>query len=576
MLVRRGNVSMESAAQAVERLRALARLVLAASLGLALLLTPPRGTPLGPVLAMVCALYFLYAVLGFAFYRQLTTRAWQAATLAGDAATMGVILLVSPEQPAAFILFFLFFTLVAGLWRGWGMAAGLSVAVSAAYLALAWRASQTEAAGPLMGDGGWKSWTMGGVLVAAGTLVGALGQRERRRAEQGAEVEELARLLSFDARWPELWQRWLRKLCQRFRAQRALLAYHDPESDLVGVWQFTLEGGGRLEEYDSPPRDARTFLLEGFPFSLLGNRLQAAGQETWHLRHAYSTDAGSEKKFLLPGRFALEIAPRSLLSVPVSVGGKWRGRLMLLDAAEGGFAVGDLDDFQRLIGGVGPMLANLLTVRSMIRQAVNEERDQISRSLHDGVAQTLASLVMQLDVYRRQAVEEPERTAEGLEQLQGVVRQEQESLRRFVRTLKPVRVPATELNRWVVAHCVQFQQETGIEVEVLAEAAPTSLPEGVCREVFLILRESLHNVRKHAEAHHVRVELHQDDATLRVVVGDDGRGFPFAGTLSAAELEEKGLLPVSVGDHTRFLGGTLSIESSPGEGATLRVEIPLN
>ena len=567
---------MESAAQAVERLRALARLVLAASLGLALLLAPPRGSPLGPVLALVCALYFLYAILGFVFYRQLTTGAWQAATTLGDGVTLGVILLVSPAQPASFILFFLYFTLVAGLWQGWWAAAGLSVAVTTAYLALAWRESVTEAAGPLLGAEGWKTWAMGGVLVAAGTLVGALGQRERRRAEESAEVEELARLLSLDARWPEIWQRWLQTLCKRFGARRALLAYHDPETDLVGLWQFTAEGGGELEEQDRPPRDARTFLLEGFPFSVLGNRLDIAGQETWHLRHAYSTEAGSEKKLLLPGRFALELAPRSLLSVPISVGGKWRGRLMLLDAAGEGFAVTDLDHLQRLMAGLGPMLANLLTVRSLIQQAVNEERDQISRALHDGVAQSLASVVMQLDVFRREAVEDPERTAEGLEHLQGVVRQEQESLRRFVRTLKPIRVPATELNRWVVAHCVQFQQETGIEVEVKAEAAATSLPEGVCREVFLILREALHNVRKHAEARRVRVELFQDETMLQLVVGDDGRGFPFAGSLSQAQLEEKGLLPLSVRDHTRFLGGTLTIESAPGEGATLRVEIPLN
>jgi signal transduction histidine kinase len=567
---------MDSAAQAVERLRALARLVLAASLGLALLLAPPRGSPLGPVLALVCVFYFLYAILGFVFYRQLTGRLLQAATLSGDAAALGVILLVSPAQPAAFILFFLYFTLVAGLWRGWWAAAGLSAAVSSIYLSLAWRESQAEGAAPMLASEAWKIWTMGGVLVAAGTLVGVLGQRERQRAEQAAEVEELARLLSFDARWPELWQRWLRKLCQRFRARRALLAYHDPETDLVGLWQFSDEGEGRLKESDRPPRDARTFLLEGFPFSLLGNRLDSAATEAWHIRHAYSTEAGSEKKLLLPGRFTLELAPRSLLSVPLSVGGRWRGRLMLLDAVEPEFTLRDLDDLQRLMGGLGPMLANLLTVRSMIQQAVNDERDQISRSLHDGVAQTLASLVMQLDVYRRQAIVEPERTADGLGQLQDVVRQEQESLRRFVRTLKPVRVPATELNRWVVAHCAQFQQETGIEVEVKAEAAASSLPEGVCREVFLILRESLHNVRKHAEARRVRVELQQDDATLRLVVGDNGRGFPFAGTYSQAQLEEKGLLPVSVRDHTRFLGGTLSIESMPGEGATLRVEIPLN
>lgn len=568
---------MDSATQAVERLKALARLVLAASLGAALLLAPPRATPLLPLLSFVFALYFLYAVLALVFHRQLTPPNWQAATVAGDAAALGVVLLASPGQPAAFLLFFLYFALVAGLWRGLWAATGLSVGVSAAYLALVWREALTEQGTSLLSVQRWQSWAMVGGLVAAGTLVGVLAQRERRRAERGAEVEQFGRLLSLDARWPELWQRWLKEMCQRFGARRALLAYHDPETDLVGLWQFsTTEAGEKLDESDRPPRDAHTFLLEAVPLSLLGNGLGASGAEEWHLRHELFSGATSERKFTLPERFVAELAPHSLLSVPLSVGGRWRGRLFLLDARNGGFVVADLDDLQRLMSGLTPLLANLLTVRSLITQAVNQERDQISRTLHDGLAQTLASLELQLGVYRRQATEEPARTAEELGQLQKVVKQEQEALRRFVRTLKPVRVPAAELNRWVVAHCVQFQQETGIEVDVEAEAVPATLPEGVCREVFLILREALHNVRKHAEATHVRVHLHQDEATLRLEVDDDGKGFPFSGCLSQTELEEKGLLPVSVGDHTRLLGGALTIDSSPGAGATLRVEIPLH
>ncbi|MFQ5694927.1 MAG: sensor histidine kinase, partial [Terriglobia bacterium] len=95
------------------------------------------------------------------------------------------------------------------------------------------------------------------------------------------------------------------------------------------------------------------------------------------------------------------------------------------------------------------------------------------------------------------------------------------------------------------------------------------------REVFFLLREALHNVRKHAEAHHVTVRLRQDEAYLRLLVDDDGRGFPFSGVYSLPALEESGLAPVSVAEHTRALGGTLTIESMPGSGATLRVDIPL-
>ncbi len=404
-------------------------------------------------------------------------------------------------------------------------------------------------------------------------MVGVVAERERRNLGQLALVEGFARLLSLDTRWPELWQRWLDALCRRYQARRALLAYHDPETDRVLLWDLRLDSKSpHCDEADRPPRDARVFLLDVEPWSLLGQNLGGAATR-WHLRQEL-TSAAVHNPFSLPERFAEEFSPRALLSVPVAVGIAWRGRLFLLDAAR--FDLDQLDDLQQLLEGLSPVLANLLAVRSLLVQVVDRERDRISRDLHDGVAQTLASLEMQLNVLGRVAVTDPSRGVEGFERLTHIVKQEQDELRRFVRTLKPVRVPASELNRWLLAHCMQFQQETGIDVELMADPVEDKLPEGVCREVFLIVREALHNVRKHAGARHVLVRLRLEEEQLRLVVDDDGRGFPFAGTYSQRALQEQGLMPVSIGEHTRALGGVLTIDSTPGNGSTLRVDIPLS
>lgn len=571
---------MNSAAQAIERIKARARLALAATLGLALLLGPPRGTPLFPLLVFFFGVYFLYAGAALFFHRQLTPRHWQVATVAGDAAALLVVLLFAPTHPAAFLLFFAYFTLVAGLWRGWRAAAGLSLLVSAAYLGVVLRDSWPAPGGSWRDALPGESWAVVGGLLVAGALVGALAQRERRHIERMAVIQHFAGLLSLDTRWPDLWRRWLEEVCQRYQAARALLAYRDPETDRILLWELRRGGAGAdLTDSERPPRDARTFLLDAEPLSLLAHDLGPARAGKWQLRQEL-TPLPVKKEFSLPERFAREFSPRSLLSAPLAVGGPdasgWRGRLFLLDREGGGFTVAQLDDLQQLLAGLGPVLANLLTVRSLLAQAVDQERDRISRDLHDGVAQTLASVGMQLNVFRRLAGQDPGRTGEELGRLQGVVKQQQEELRRFLRTLKLVRVPAAELSRWVLAHCAQFQQETGIDVDVLAEPVDATLPEGVCREVFLILREALHNVHKHAGAQHVMVRLRQDDAYLRLLVDDDGKGFPFSGTYSQRALEEQGLLPVSIGEHTRALGGTLTIDSTPGSGATLRVDIPVS
>ena len=553
----------------LERIKARARLVLAATVGVALLLAPPRSSAAFPLVGFIFVVYFLFSAAALVYPQWLATRAGQVASWAGDAAALLVVLLFAPTHPAPFVLFFVYFTLVAGLWWSWVAASALSLLVSVGYLLVSWRESE----GPLPS---WEVWAVGGGLLVAGGFVGAIAERERRYVGRAALTDQYARLLSLDTRWADLWQRWLDALCGRYAAARALLAYHDPETDRVLLWDFRRDSRSpTCSESDRPPRDARVFLLDTEPWSLLGQGLNARSGARWHLRRELSP-APVEKAFTLPDRFPEEFSTGSLMSVPVAVGGAWRGRLYLLDPASGRFESAQLDDLQELLAGLGPVLANLLVVRSLLVQVAEREREQISRELHDGVAQTLASLQMQLSVLRRVAAADPSRALESVDRLHKVVQQEQDELRRFLRTLKPVRVPASELNRWLLAHCIQFQQETGIEVELLADRVDDKLPEGVCREVFLILREALHNVRKHAAARNVLVRLRLEEENLQLVVDDDGRGFPFAGTYTSRALEEQGLMPVSIGEHTRALGGSVTIDSTPGSGATVRVDIPLS
>lgn len=567
---------MNPSPPAIERVKALARLVLAAMLGLAFLLAPPRDAPLYPLLGFIFGVYLLLAAVAVLLARRLAGHRWRGAAGAGDVAVLAVVLLLAPNLPAAFLLFFVYFALAAGLWRGWRAAVGLSLLVSLAYLGLAWREAMAETGATLVETLKRESWRVVLGLLATGALVGTLAQRERRHLERATVVEHFAGLLHLDTGWPQLWRRWLEGLCQRFQASRALLVFRDPETDRVLLWDLRRrEPDSHFEESERPPRDAHEFLLGEEPHSFLANRLdQGAGE--WHQRREASSPEGAEKKLELPERLVHEFSPRSLLSTPLDARGRGEGRLFLLDGGGGGFASAQLDDLEELVRRLAPVLVNLLTIRSLITQAVDQERERIVRELHDGVAQTLASVGMQLEVYKRQATQEPARTGRELGELQAVVKEEQEELRRYLRTLKPVRVRADELSQWMVAHCAQFQMETGIQVELWSEPLGESLPEGVCREVFLILREALHNVRKHAGAKHVLVKLRQDGAYLRLLVDDDGCGFSFSGTYSQRALEESGLGPVSIGERTRALGGALTIDSTPGSGATLRVDIPLS
>lgn len=111
---------MKFASLGIERIVALARLVLAAALGLALLLGQPRGTPLFALLAFTFGVYGAYAVSILAWRRRLVDWPGRAVLLAGDVAILAVVLLFAPAQPAAFLLF----SCISPWWRGCGADGG--------------------------------------------------------------------------------------------------------------------------------------------------------------------------------------------------------------------------------------------------------------------------------------------------------------------------------------------------------------------------------------------------------------------------------------------------------------------
>ena len=102
------------------------------------------------------------------------------------------------------------------------------------------------------------------------------------------------------------------------------------------------------------------------------------------------------------------------------------------------------------------------------------------------------------------------------------------------------------------------------------------MPDRICRELFQIYRESLHNIKKHAKARHVVVKLGQDETKVSLVVDDNGQGFSFSGLFASEDLDRLRSGPISIKERTRSVGGTLTVESNPGHGARLTIEIPLN
>ena len=139
-----------------------------------------------------------------------------------------------------------------------------------------------------------------------------------------------------------------------------------------------------------------------------------------------------------------------------------------------------------------------------------------------------------------------------------------------------MRVESADMRELMFGFAERYRNESGMAVDLFIEDRNLRLPDRICREMFQIYREALNNVKKHASASHVVVKLGQDEAKVSLVVDDNGRGFSFSGQFTSEELDRLRLGPSSIKERTRSVGGTLTVESNPGHGARLTVEIPLN
>jgi signal transduction histidine kinase len=208
-------------------------------------------------------------------------------------------------------------------------------------------------------------------------------------------------------------------------------------------------------------------------------------------------------------------------------------------------------------------------------RAAAVERARIARELHDGIIQTVMGVQIQLAALSTRAADESPGVAGELKRLEGILKQEAVGLRQLMRRLKPSDLDPDRLVDALGDVIEAFERETGIATRFVTDVDRVPLSPQACREVTRILQEALVNVRKHSGARRVSVDFATLDGCCVLSIVDDGRGFPFSGRLSQDDLEDAGEGPSVIQQRVRLLGGELTVQSDPGQGARLEIAVPL-
>jgi signal transduction histidine kinase len=232
------------------------------------------------------------------------------------------------------------------------------------------------------------------------------------------------------------------------------------------------------------------------------------------------------------------------------------------------------------VGMARRLRASLVERQSLLERAINaseQERRRIARDLHDGVVQRLAAVTFSLAALARRlspAGNGVSRTASAVpdvEKAAGETRAAMRDLRTLIVEIAPPNLHAEGIDN-ALRDLLEPLSVNGLAVSLDAPAA-TGLPAATTTLLFRVAQEALRNAGKHADATHVSVRLRHLAGTVRLEVSDDGRGF------SAEDLDQRrrdGHVGLSLlRDLVADAGGTLHVESRPGDGTDVAVEVPL-
>jgi signal transduction histidine kinase len=200
------------------------------------------------------------------------------------------------------------------------------------------------------------------------------------------------------------------------------------------------------------------------------------------------------------------------------------------------------------------------------RLAVMEDRERIGKELHDGAIQSLFAVGMGLQVTatmsRDPAIEH--RIGQAVTEVDRVIR----DLRNYIFGLRPGILADRQLDQALRQLAEEFRERT--EVTIVVDVDPDVAAELASRSADLVqfARETLSNVSRHAEATTCRMALFRRDGEAVLEVDDDGRGFDVDSVPTGHGLP-------NLKERADSLGGSVEIESRPGEGATVRLSLPL-
>ncbi|NUR24954.1 MAG: sensor histidine kinase [Catenulispora sp.] len=285
----------------------------------------------------------------------------------------------------------------------------------------------------------------------------------------------------------------------------------------------------------------------------------------------------------LPSRIAVALAAVLTTLVVASEirasAGVINPNMIVAPIAVAAAATAALVHLQRQTARQRALIADLVRARRDLaaterRAGVLAERQRLSTEIHDALTQGLSSQQMLLQAAERVWQADPDTAREHVRKASGLTARSLAEARRFVHDLAPADLAELSLPAALSA-LAERESGRGLTVEFLLDSDPRPLPELTEAALLRIAQGALANVREHAAATRAVITLTCADDEISLDVADNGRGFDVAALPASASGQGRGHGLPAMRIRARQCGGTLTVESTPGEGTVVSVAIAL-
>jgi signal transduction histidine kinase len=228
--------------------------------------------------------------------------------------------------------------------------------------------------------------------------------------------------------------------------------------------------------------------------------------------------------------------------------------------------------YSQLLAQSDRLQEQLRQLSRKVLSAQEDERRNISRELHDVIAQTLTGINVRLAALAKEAANNTKGLDRNIARTQKMVEKSVDIIHRFARELRPAVLDDLGLIPALHSFLKIFSQRTGLRVHLKACAAVEELDMARRTVLFRVAQEALTNVARHAHASRVEVCMEQQPTGICLRIKDDGKSFQADRMLNGKGSKRLGLLGMR--ERLEMVGGHLTIDSVAGQGTTILAQIP--